>query len=163
QTGSSLGLLLLGHATADIGDADQAIATFARVRDPLRRFEADQAIALLYRRRKDFTRASEYYERALAREAGATVLYNAGLTRAEARRPESAGVQHAGLRADGRAALRRGRARRGRGPRPRPPPRRGALGAGPHRAGARRRGRRAAPPGDLRPPGARDLRGLAGA
>ena len=84
QTGSSLGLLLLGHATADIGDADQAIATFARVRDPVRRFEADQAIALLYRRRKDFTRASEYYERALAREAGATVLYNAGLTRAEA-------------------------------------------------------------------------------
>ena len=81
QTGSSLGLLLLGHVTAD---ADQALATLARVRDPVRRFEADQASALLYRRRKDFVRASEYYERALAREPGATVLFQAGLTRAEA-------------------------------------------------------------------------------
>ncbi|HEU4367474.1 MAG TPA: hypothetical protein VFV05_04490 [Methylomirabilota bacterium] len=81
ETGSSLGLLLLGHATADL---DQAITTFARVRDPARRFEADQATALAFRRKKDFARATEYYERALAREANALVLYNAGLARAEA-------------------------------------------------------------------------------
>jgi tetratricopeptide (TPR) repeat protein len=81
ETGSSLGLLLLGHATAD---ADQAIATFARVQDPARRFEADQAIAAAYRRRREFARATEYYERALARDNGAIVLYNAGLVRAEA-------------------------------------------------------------------------------
>ena len=81
QTGSSLGLLLLAHVTAD---ADQALGILARVRDPVRRFEADQAAALLYRRRKDFARATELYERALAREPGATVLYQAGLTRAEA-------------------------------------------------------------------------------
>lgn len=81
QTGSSLGLLLLAHVTAD---PDRALATLGRVRDPVRRFEADQASAILYRRRKDFARATEYYERALAREPGATVLYQAGLTRAEA-------------------------------------------------------------------------------
>jgi tetratricopeptide (TPR) repeat protein len=81
QTGSSLGLLLLAHVTTD---ADQALGMLARVRDPVRRFEADQAAALLYRRRKEFARATELYEHALAREAGATVLYQAGLTRAEA-------------------------------------------------------------------------------
>jgi tetratricopeptide (TPR) repeat protein len=81
ETGSSLGLLLLGHATPDV---DEAIATFARVRDPARRFEADQGMALAYWRKKDFTRATEYYERALAREPLARILYNAGLARAEA-------------------------------------------------------------------------------
>lgn len=81
ETGSSLGLLLLGHATADL---DQAIATFARVRDPFRRFAADQGTALAYWRKKDFARATEYYERALAREPSATVFYNAGLVRVEA-------------------------------------------------------------------------------
>jgi tetratricopeptide (TPR) repeat protein len=81
QTGSSLGLLLLAHT---LTDPEQALATLERVRDPVRRFEADQAMAMLYRRRKDFARASEAYERALAREAGATVLYQAGLTRVEA-------------------------------------------------------------------------------
>jgi tetratricopeptide (TPR) repeat protein len=81
ETGSSLGLLLLGHATADL---DQAIATFARVQDPARRFEADQAIAAAYWRRKDYAHASEYYERALARQPAASVLYNAGRVRAEA-------------------------------------------------------------------------------
>jgi tetratricopeptide (TPR) repeat protein len=81
ETRSSLGLLLLGHATAD---PEQALAVFARVRDPRRQFEADQAAALVYWRQKDFARATEYYERALAREPAASVLYNAGRVRAEA-------------------------------------------------------------------------------
>jgi tetratricopeptide (TPR) repeat protein len=81
ETRSSLGLLLLGSAAAD---PDQAIATFARVRDAARRFEADQATALAYWRRKDFARATEYYDRALAREPAASILYNAGQVRAEA-------------------------------------------------------------------------------
>lgn len=81
DTGSSLGLLLLGHATTD---PDQAIATFERIRDPARRFEADQAIALVSWRRKDVTRATDHFERALAVEAAASVLYNAGLMLSEA-------------------------------------------------------------------------------
>jgi len=81
ETGSSLGLLLLGNATDDV---DQALVTLERVRDPARRFEADQAIARAYQGRKDFSRAAEYYERALAREPLAIVLFNAGLARAEA-------------------------------------------------------------------------------
>jgi tetratricopeptide (TPR) repeat protein len=81
DTGSSLGLLLLGHATAD---PDQAIATFDRVRDPARRFEADQAIALVSWRRKDVARAIEHFERALAIEPAASILYNAGLMLVEA-------------------------------------------------------------------------------
>ena len=81
QTRSSLGLLLLGHATAD---PDQAIATFALVQDPARRFEADQAIALTSWRRKDFARATEYYDRALSRQPTAATLYSAGQVRAEA-------------------------------------------------------------------------------
>jgi tetratricopeptide (TPR) repeat protein len=81
ETGSSLGLLLLGQATAD---PDQAIATLARVQDPARRFEADQATALVHWRRKDFARATESYDRALAREPSAVVLYSAGQVRAEA-------------------------------------------------------------------------------
>ena len=81
ETRSSLGLLLLGHATAD---PDQAIATFARVQDPARRFEAEQAIALTYWRRKDFARATEYYDRALSRQPAAATLYSAGQVRAEA-------------------------------------------------------------------------------
>jgi tetratricopeptide (TPR) repeat protein len=81
QTHSSLGLLLQGYAAAD---PDQAIAAFERVRDPARRFEADQATATVYWRRKDYARATAYYDRALAREPAAPVLYNAGLMRAEA-------------------------------------------------------------------------------
>jgi tetratricopeptide (TPR) repeat protein len=81
ETGSSLGLLLLGHATTD---PDQAIATFARVQDPARRFEADQATALRYWRKKDYAKAAEFYERALKREPAAVVFYNAGQVRAEA-------------------------------------------------------------------------------
>lgn len=81
ETGSSLGRFLLGHATAD---ADEAIRIFAGVRDPVRRHEADQGAALAYWRRKDFTRATEYYERALAHTPAAVILYNAGLVRAEA-------------------------------------------------------------------------------
>jgi len=81
ETGSSLGLLLQGHAATD---PDQAIATFARVQDPARRFEAEQATALLYWRKKDYAKATEFYERALAREPAAVVLYNAGQVRAEA-------------------------------------------------------------------------------
>jgi tetratricopeptide (TPR) repeat protein len=81
QTGSSLGLLLLGHAAAD---PDQALAAFARVRDPARRFEADQAMALAYWRRKDVARATEHFERALAVQTSPAILYNAGLMLAEA-------------------------------------------------------------------------------
>jgi tetratricopeptide (TPR) repeat protein len=81
ETRSSLGFLLQGHAAAD---PDQAIAAFARVQDPARRFEADQATAAAYWRRKDFARATEYYDRAIAREPAAAVLYNAGLVRSEA-------------------------------------------------------------------------------
>jgi tetratricopeptide (TPR) repeat protein len=81
QTTSSLGLLLLGQATVD---PEQALATLARVRDPGRRFEADQLMARVYRRRKDFARATELYERALARQSNAALLFNAGLVRAEA-------------------------------------------------------------------------------
>jgi tetratricopeptide (TPR) repeat protein len=81
ETRSALGLLLLGHAAAD---PEQALAAFARVQDPLRRFEADQGTALVYWRQKDFARATEYYGRALAREPAASVLYNAGRVRVEA-------------------------------------------------------------------------------
>jgi len=81
QTASSLGLLLLGQATAN---ADQALATLGRVRDPARRYEADQLIARVYRHQKDFARATEFYERALARQPTAALLFNAGLVRAEA-------------------------------------------------------------------------------
>lgn len=81
ETRSSLGRLLQGHAAPD---AEQAIAAFALVRDPARRFEADQATARAYWRLKDFVRATEHYERALAREFAAPVLYNAGRVRAEA-------------------------------------------------------------------------------
>jgi tetratricopeptide (TPR) repeat protein len=81
DTGSSLGLLLLGHAAATPAEA---IATFERVRDPARRFEADQAAALAAWRMKDYARASAYYDRALAVQASAAVLYNAGLVRMEA-------------------------------------------------------------------------------
>jgi len=81
ETGSSLGLLLLGHATPDL---EQALATFARVRDPARRFRAHQAAALACWQRKDLARATAFYERALALEAAPPVLYNAGLVRAEA-------------------------------------------------------------------------------
>jgi len=81
ETGSSLGLLLLGHAATD---PDQALATFARVHDPARRFEADQATALVHWRRTDFARATEFYDRALARESAAGVLYNAGHVRVDA-------------------------------------------------------------------------------
>ena len=81
ETGSSLGLLLLGHATPDL---EQALATFARVRDPARRFGAYQAAALACWQRKDLARATAFYERALALEAAPPVLYNAGLVRAEA-------------------------------------------------------------------------------
>jgi tetratricopeptide (TPR) repeat protein len=81
ETGSSLGLLLLGHATADV---DQAIATFGRVSDPVRRFEADQATAHAYWRKKDFIGAGEYFERALAHQPHAIVLRDAGLARVDA-------------------------------------------------------------------------------
>ncbi len=81
ETRSSLGLLLLGQATAD---PDQAIATLARVQNPARRFEADQATAFAYWRRKDLARATEYYDRALARQPAASILYHAGRVRAEA-------------------------------------------------------------------------------
>ena len=81
ETGSSLGLLLLGYATDDV---DQAIVTFGRVRDPVRLFEADQATARAYWRKKDFTRAAEYFERALAREPSAVVFQAAGLARVDA-------------------------------------------------------------------------------
>jgi tetratricopeptide (TPR) repeat protein len=80
-TGSALGLLLLAHATPD---PDAAIALLAGVRDPLRRFEADQGIALAYWRKKDVARALAHFERALAVEAAPSVLYNAGLMLAEA-------------------------------------------------------------------------------
>jgi tetratricopeptide (TPR) repeat protein len=80
-TGSSLGLLLLGHAAPD---PDQAIAIFARVRDPARRFEAEQAIALAYWRKKDFAKATEHYARALEAQSAAPILYNAGMVRVEA-------------------------------------------------------------------------------
>jgi len=81
ETGSSLGLLLLGHATADL---EQALAIFARVRDPARRFQAYQAAALACWRRKDLARATAFYDRALAIEAAPSLLYNAGLVRVEA-------------------------------------------------------------------------------
>ncbi len=81
ETRSSLGFLLQGYAAAD---PDHAVAAFTRVQDPARRFEADQATAATYWRRKDFARATEYYDRAIAREPAAAVLYNAGLVRSEA-------------------------------------------------------------------------------
>ena len=81
ETGSSLGLLLLGYAAAD---PEQALAALARVQDPARRFEADQATARVHWGRKEFALATEYYERALAREPDAAVLYSAGRLRIEA-------------------------------------------------------------------------------
>jgi tetratricopeptide (TPR) repeat protein len=81
ETGSSLGFLLLGHAAPDL---DQALAALARVRDPARRFEADQTIARAYWRAKDFAKATEHYDRALGAQPSATILYNAGLVRVEA-------------------------------------------------------------------------------
>jgi tetratricopeptide (TPR) repeat protein len=81
ETGSSLGWLLSGYAAPD---PDAAIAAFERVRDPARRFEAEQAIAAAYWRKKDFARATAAFDRALALENAASVLYNAGLVRAQA-------------------------------------------------------------------------------
>lgn len=81
ETGSSLGFLLLGHAA---GDSAEALEAFARVQTSARRFEADQATALIHWRRKDFARATEFYERALARQPSAAILYSAGQVRAEA-------------------------------------------------------------------------------
>jgi len=81
ETDSSLGWLLLGHATTD---PQQAIAAFLRVRDPGRRFQAYQGAALAAWRAKDLARATELYERALAMESAASVLYNAGLVRVDA-------------------------------------------------------------------------------
>ena len=82
ETGSSLAWLLTGHAT---DDPQRAIAAFLRVRNPARRFEAYQAAALAAWRTKDFARATEFYERALDMQPAASVLFNAGLLRAEAR------------------------------------------------------------------------------
>jgi tetratricopeptide (TPR) repeat protein len=81
ETGSSLAWLLRGHAAAD---PDEAIAAFNRVQDPARRFEAEQGLALVHWRRKDYARATEFYERALARESAPAVLFNAGQVRADA-------------------------------------------------------------------------------
>jgi tetratricopeptide (TPR) repeat protein len=78
ETGSSLGFLLLGHATPD---AEQAIAAFERVKDPARRFEADQATALVHWRHGNLAMATRYYERALARQVSPSTLYNAGQVR----------------------------------------------------------------------------------
>jgi tetratricopeptide (TPR) repeat protein len=65
ETGSSLGSLLSGYAAPD---SDAAVAAFEQVRDPARRFEAEQAIATAYWRRKDFARATAAFDRALALE-----------------------------------------------------------------------------------------------
>jgi tetratricopeptide (TPR) repeat protein len=81
ETGSSLGWLLSGYAAPD---PDAAIAAFERVRDPARRFEAEQAIAAANWRKKDFARATAAFDRALAMEPAAPILYNAGLVRAQA-------------------------------------------------------------------------------
>jgi tetratricopeptide (TPR) repeat protein len=81
ETGSSVGLLLLGQA---IQDPDEAIAMLGRVQDPVRRYEADQATAAAYWRKKDFARASEYYDRVLSSEPTPAVLYRAGLVRVDA-------------------------------------------------------------------------------
>jgi tetratricopeptide (TPR) repeat protein len=81
ETRSSIGWLLLGHAAAD---PDQALAAFAEVDDPVRRFEADQATANAYWRKKDFARATAFYERALAQQSTAPILYNAAQVRIEA-------------------------------------------------------------------------------
>ena len=81
ETGSSLGWLLSGYAAPD---SDAAIAAFERVRDPGRRFEAEQGIATAYWRRKDFARATAAFDRALDLEPAVTILYNAGLVRAHA-------------------------------------------------------------------------------
>jgi tetratricopeptide (TPR) repeat protein len=81
ETGSSRGFLLLGHAAAEPAEA---LAAFARVQDPAQRYQADQATALIHWRRKDFARATEYYDRVLARQSSATVLHSAGQVRADA-------------------------------------------------------------------------------
>jgi tetratricopeptide (TPR) repeat protein len=81
ETSSSIGWLLLGHATPD---PEQAIAAFLRVRDPERRFPAYQAAARAAWRQNDYRRATELYDRALAMEPAAVVLYNAGLVRVDA-------------------------------------------------------------------------------
>lgn len=81
ETDSSLGWLLSGYAAPD---PDVAIAAFDRVRDPAHRFEAEQAIASAYWRKKDFARATETFDRAIAIETAAPILYNAGLVRAQA-------------------------------------------------------------------------------
>jgi len=136
ETGSSLGLLLLGHATPDL---EQALATFARVRDPARRFRAHQAAALACWQRKDLARAMLAAQGPGARD---------GVLRARA----GAGGGAAGP-LQRRAGARRGRRRpRCRGiPRPRPAPRSVADAglSGAHRrvspAGRRRRGARAGP------------------
>src|SRR6185295_2138246 len=49
-----------------------------------RRFEAEQAIAAAFWRKKDLAGATAAFDRALAIEAAAPVLYNAGLVRAQA-------------------------------------------------------------------------------
>ena len=81
ETDSSIGWLLLGTATPD---PERAIAAFLRVRDSVRRFPAYQSAAQAAWRQKDYRRATEFYDRALAMEPAATVLYNAGLVRVEA-------------------------------------------------------------------------------
>jgi tetratricopeptide (TPR) repeat protein len=81
ETRSAIGLLLLGHATTD---PDQAIAAFAGVDDPVRRFEADQATARAYWRKRDFARATAFYELALARAPTASILYNVAQVRIDA-------------------------------------------------------------------------------
>jgi len=76
ETGSSTAALLLGAASPT---PQAAIAWLERVREPPRLFEADQALAAAYGRLGDRQQALRYYERALARQPSAAILYQAGV------------------------------------------------------------------------------------
>jgi len=90
QTGSARGRTFLGFALLQEGKADEALETFARVRDPERRLDVLQGEALAWQQKGDKARAIEAYERAVAVQEDALTLYGLGAALIEAGRASEA-------------------------------------------------------------------------
>lgn len=90
QTGSARGRTFLGFALLQEGKADQALETFARVREPERRLDVLQGQALAWQQMGDRARAIDAYERAIGIQEDALTLYGLGAALLEAGRTRDA-------------------------------------------------------------------------
>jgi tetratricopeptide (TPR) repeat protein len=90
QTGSARGRTFLGFALLQEGKADEALETFARVRDPERRLDVLQGQALAWQQMGDRARAINAYERAIGIQEDALTLYGLGAALLEAGRSRDA-------------------------------------------------------------------------